>query len=94
VDTYSRVADVKLYTEKTAITAADMLNDRVAPFFDEQEVPLMRILLTPTYSMSVAALVGVDYFPGKGVNSRKHSAGGFRKFLDQMGWPSLRAFPD
>jgi hypothetical protein len=34
----------KLYTEKTAITAADMLNDRVIPFFDEQEVPLLRIL--------------------------------------------------
>jgi transposase InsO family protein len=44
VDTYSRVADAKLYAEKTAITAADMLNDRVIPFFDEQEVPLLRIL--------------------------------------------------
>jgi hypothetical protein len=34
VDTYSRVAICKLYTEKTAITAADMLNDRVVPFFE------------------------------------------------------------
>ena len=33
VDTYSRVADAKLYTEKTAISAADMLNDRVLPFY-------------------------------------------------------------
>ena len=41
IDTYSRVADAKLYTEKTAITAADMLNDRVIPFFDEQEIPLL-----------------------------------------------------
>ena len=44
IDTYSRVAQAKLYLEKTAITAADMLNDRVIPFFDEQQVPLCRIL--------------------------------------------------
>jgi transposase InsO family protein len=44
IDTYSRVADAKLYAEKSAITAADMLNDRVIPFFEEQGVPLMRIL--------------------------------------------------
>jgi transposase InsO family protein len=44
IDTYSRVAQAKLYTEKTAITAADMLNDRVIPFFDEQGVDLLRIL--------------------------------------------------
>ena len=44
IDTYSRVADVKLYTDKTAITAADLLNDRVVPFFDEQGVKLQRIL--------------------------------------------------
>jgi transposase InsO family protein len=44
IDTYSKVADAKLYSEKSAITAADMLNDRVLPFFDEQEVPLIRIL--------------------------------------------------
>ena len=44
IDTYSRVAFAKLYTQKHAITAADMLNDRVVPFFDEQKVPLLRIL--------------------------------------------------
>ena len=44
VDTYSRVAIAKLYIEKTAITAADMLNDQVVPFFDEQGIPLLRIL--------------------------------------------------
>ena len=44
IDTYSRMADVKLYTDKTAITAADLLNDRVVPFFDEQGVKLQRIL--------------------------------------------------
>jgi transposase InsO family protein len=44
IDTYSRVAFVKLYTEKTAITAADLLNDRVLPWFEEQGVPLNRVL--------------------------------------------------
>lgn len=44
IDTYSRVAQVKLYTDKTAITAADLLNDRVVPLFDEQGIPLLRIL--------------------------------------------------
>lgn len=44
IDTYSRVAMAKLYIEKTAITSADMLNDRVVPFFDSQAVPLLRIL--------------------------------------------------
>ncbi len=44
VDTYSRVADAKLYTEKTAITAADMLNDRVLPYYEEHGVQLLRIL--------------------------------------------------
>ena len=44
VDTYSRVAFAKLYTEKTAITAADMLNDKVLPYFQEQGLPLLRVL--------------------------------------------------
>ncbi len=44
VDTYTRVAMAKLYNEKTAITAADILNDRVVPFFDEQGIPLLRML--------------------------------------------------
>jgi len=44
VDTYSRYAFAKLYTMRTALTAADLLNDRVIPFFEEEELPLMRIL--------------------------------------------------
>jgi transposase InsO family protein len=44
IDTYSRVAQAKLYTEKAAITAADMLNDKVIPFFDGQGVALLRVL--------------------------------------------------
>ena len=44
IDTYTRVAFAKLYTQKHAITAADLLNDRVVPFFDQQEIPLLRVL--------------------------------------------------
>ena len=44
IDTYSKWAAAKLYTAKTAITAADLLNDRVLPFFEQQQVPLLRIL--------------------------------------------------
>ena len=44
VDTYSKVAHAKLYTTKTPITAADMLNDRVLPFYIEHELPILRIL--------------------------------------------------
>ena len=34
----------KLYTDKTAITAADMLNDRVLPWYESQGIPILRIL--------------------------------------------------
>ena len=44
VDTYTRLAFCKLYLQKHAITAADLLNDRVIPFFDEHGIPLLRIL--------------------------------------------------
>jgi transposase InsO family protein len=44
VDTYSKVAFAKLYDRKTPITAADLLNDRVLPFFEEHGIPLLRIL--------------------------------------------------
>jgi transposase InsO family protein len=44
IDTYTKVAFAKLYDRKTPITAADLLNDRVVPFFDEHGVPLCRVL--------------------------------------------------
>jgi len=44
IDTYSKVAFAKLYDRKHAITAADTLNDRVLPFYEEHGVPLLRIL--------------------------------------------------
>lgn len=44
VDTFSKVAHCKLYTSKTPITAADVLNDRVLPFYEAQGLPMLRIL--------------------------------------------------
>ena len=44
VDTYAKVAFAKLYTTKTPITAADILNDCVLPFYEEHDLPLLRIL--------------------------------------------------
>lgn len=44
VDTYSKWAAAKLYTTKTPITSADLLNDRVLPFFAEQGMGVIRIL--------------------------------------------------
>lgn len=44
VDTYSKVAFAKLYTTKTPITSADLLNDKVLPFFEQSDLPMLRIL--------------------------------------------------
>jgi hypothetical protein len=44
VDTYAKVAFAKLYTTKAPLAAADLLNDRVLPFFHDQGVELMRVL--------------------------------------------------
>jgi transposase InsO family protein len=44
IDTYTRVAFAKLYDCKHAITAADVLNDKVIPFFEEQQIPVLRML--------------------------------------------------
>ncbi len=41
---HSRVACAKLYNQKTPITAADLLNDRVLPLFESHKVDLLRIL--------------------------------------------------
>ena len=44
IDTYSKVAFAKLYDRKNALVAADMLNDRVIPFFDSKKIPVLRVL--------------------------------------------------
>lgn len=44
IDTYSKLGFAKLYDSKTPITAADTLNDRVLPFFEEHEIAVSRLL--------------------------------------------------
>jgi transposase InsO family protein len=44
IDTYSKVGFAKLYDRKTPVTAADLLNDRVLPFFEQHEIWLNRVL--------------------------------------------------
>jgi len=44
IDTYSKYGFAKLYDRKNALVAAEILNDRVVPFFEEKEIPLLRVL--------------------------------------------------
>lgn len=44
VDTYSKIACCKLYTTKIPITAADLLNDKVQPLFEEYGMNILRML--------------------------------------------------
>jgi transposase InsO family protein len=44
VDAYSKWAAVKLYTNKTPITAADLLNDKVLPAFESLSMSIIRML--------------------------------------------------
>jgi len=44
IDTYSNVGFAKLYLDKTQTVAADFLNSKVLPFFDEHRISVLRIL--------------------------------------------------
>ena len=44
VDTYSKVACCKLYTTKTPITSADLLNDKVFTLFESHDMSIIRML--------------------------------------------------
>jgi transposase InsO family protein len=44
IDTYCKMAQAKLYLSKDALTAAELLNDRVLPVYEEHEIRLLRIL--------------------------------------------------
>jgi transposase InsO family protein len=44
IDTYAKVSFAKLYDRKNALVAADMLNDKVLPFYQQHEIPLLRVL--------------------------------------------------
>ena len=44
IDTYAKIAICKLYDRKNALVAADLLNDRVIPFYDLNDIKLLRML--------------------------------------------------
>jgi transposase InsO family protein len=44
IDTHANVGFAKLYLDKTSLTAADFMNDKVLPFYDEQGISILRIL--------------------------------------------------
>lgn len=72
VDTYSKVAFAKLYTTKTPITAADLLNDKVLPFFEAEQLPMLRIL-TDRGSESCGRAETHDYQLYLAINDIEHS---------------------
>lgn len=72
VDTYSKWAAAKLYTTKTPITGADLLNDRVLPFFTSQEMGIIRIL-TDRGTEYCGKLETHDYQLYLGINGIEHT---------------------
>ena len=44
IDTHANVGFAKVFTEKTALCAADLLNDKVLPHYDEHTISVLRIL--------------------------------------------------
>jgi len=44
IDTFSNIGFAKLYPDKTPVTAVDLLNDKVLPFFDDNGMKLLRTL--------------------------------------------------
>jgi transposase InsO family protein len=44
IDTHSNIGFAKIYLEKTSLVAADFLNDKVLPFFDEYGIKVLRLL--------------------------------------------------
>lgn len=44
IDTFSNFGFAKIYLDKSALTSADVLNDKVLPFFDEEGMSVLRTL--------------------------------------------------
>lgn len=44
IDTYAKIGFAKLYDRKNALVAADILNDRVLPFYEQHDLRLLRLL--------------------------------------------------
>ena len=61
-----------MYNTKTPITGADLLNDKVLPFFDEHKVPLLRII-TDRGTEYCGKVETHDYQLFLGVNEIEHT---------------------
>jgi transposase InsO family protein len=72
VDTYSKWAAAKLYTTKTPITGAELLNDRVLSFFSSEEMGIIRIL-TDRGTEYCGKVEAHDYELYLGINGIEHS---------------------
>lgn len=72
VDTCSKVAFAKLYPTKTPVTAADLLNDKVLPFFEQEQLPMLRIL-TDRGSEYCGRAEAHDYQLYLAINDIEHS---------------------
>ena len=72
VDTYSKWAAAKLYTTKAPITGADLLNDRVLPFFSSMNMGLIR-MLTDRGTENCGRVEAHDYELYLGVNGIEHT---------------------
>lgn len=44
IDTYAKVAFAKVYDRKNALVAAELINDKVLPFYEQYDLKLLRIL--------------------------------------------------
>jgi hypothetical protein len=88
LDPYAKVGFATLYTDKTPVTAADLLNDRVLPFFTAHGIPVSRILTdrgteycgTPDISRQLGG------GPGEAdcVTARDHHDGQIVSWLSQL----------
>ena len=72
VDTYSKWAAAKLYSTKTPITGADLLNDHVLPFFHSMEMGIIR-MLTDRGTEYCGKVEEHDYELYLGVNGIEHT---------------------
>ena len=66
------MANCKLYTTKTPITAADLLNDRVLPFFEEHGISIIR-MLTDRGTEYCGKVEQHDYELYLGINDIEHT---------------------
>ena len=73
IDTYTRAAFAKLYDSKHSITAADVLNDKVLPFFDDQQIPLLRMLTDRGTEYNGKVEYGHDYELYLAIEGIEHS---------------------